>query len=207
VTVITNGFDLKTAENDVQLDKKFTFSHIGSLLSGRNPENLWKCLEELISENKEFANEFRLNLIGAVSEDVLDSIKFAGLENHLRLQKYVPHAEAIELQRRSQVLLLIEIDSKETEAIIPGKVFEYMAAKRPILALGPAEWDICQILDETLAGTFFRYSEEKELKSHILKLYSQFKEGRLEVESRNIQNYHRKALTANLAKLLKQTWL
>ncbi|MDT0690532.1 glycosyltransferase family 4 protein [Salegentibacter sp. F188] len=204
VTVITNGFDEKPTKNGIQLDKKFSFSHIGSLLSGRNPENLWKCLGELISENKSFADDFMLNLVGAVSEEVLDSIKAAGLKDHLTLQKYVPHFEAIKLQRKSQVLLLIEIDSRETQGIIPGKVFEYLSAKRPILALGPEKWDICQILDETLAGTFFLYSEKEELKQHILNLYSQFKKGRLEVNSRNIENYHRKTLTGNLANLLKQ---
>ncbi|MDT0646623.1 glycosyltransferase family 4 protein [Zunongwangia sp. F260] len=204
VSVITNGFDEEPAENNIQLDKKFTFSHIGSLLSGRNPENLWNCLGELVLEEKSFADDFILNLVGAVSEEVLDSIKAAGLKDHLSLHKYVPHAEAIALQRRSQVLLLIEIDSQETKGIIPGKVFEYLAAKRPILALGPAEWDICQFLEETLAGTFFKYSEEEKLKYHILKLYRKFKEERLEIDSRNIENYHRKALTRNLANLLKQ---
>ncbi|MDT0644019.1 glycosyltransferase family 4 protein [Zunongwangia sp. F363] len=204
VSVITNGFDTEIASENIELDQKFTFSHIGSLLSGRNPQNLWKALGEIIRENSGFAKDFELKLVGAVSEEVLNSIKAEGLEKQLKIQQYVPHPEAIIFQRKSEVLLLIEIDSNETTGIIPGKVFEYMAAKRPILALGPAEWDVRKILEETAAGQFFKYSEKEEIKGYLLQLYSDYKNGRLQVNSENTDRYHRRSLTEELANLLKE---
>ncbi|MDT0677220.1 glycosyltransferase family 4 protein [Autumnicola musiva] len=204
VSVITNGFDTEVATENVRLDKKFTFAHIGSLLSGRNPKNLWKAFGELIKENQDFQQDFELKLVGAVSEEVLDSIKAEGLEIYLQIKKYVPHSEAIEIQRRSQVLLLIEIDSEETKGIIAGKVFEYIASKRPILAMGPMEWDVRRILEETSGGSFFGYSEKENLKIYLLQLYSEYKHGRLKSISRNIDHYHRRNITAQLAMLLKK---
>ena len=202
ITVITNGYDVEKIDRP-SLDEHFSISHIGSLLAGRNPQNLWKALAELISENEDFRNDFRLKLVGAVGEGVLESIKSAGLEASLELCGYVSHKRALEMQQASQLLLLIEIDSVETTGIIPGKLFEYMAANRPIVAVGPANADIQKIITETNTGKFFGYSEKNEVKEFILSSYNSFKQGELKTYPIGLQKYSRKALTGELAKLLK----
>lgn len=202
ISVITNGFDTPF-QGDVKLDETFTISHIGSLLSGRNPTNLWMGLQELKMEIPEFSKDLRLKLVGAVSEEVLATIKSFGLEENLEVLGYVSHPEALKLQNSSQVLLLVEIDSVETRGIIPGKLFEYMAAKRPILALGPEKWDVEKILYETGSGNFFNYREKEELKYRINAYYHLYKEKRLLSDSKNIEKYSRKFLTGKLAELLK----
>lgn len=202
VTVITNGYDVVKIEKP-ELDSSFSLSHIGSLLAGRNPEQLWKALAELVSENADFAQDFKLKLIGAVGEGVLESIKRAGLESNLELKGYVPHKEALRLQHSSQMLLLIEIDSEETKGIIPGKIFEYMVTQRPILAVGPENADIQKIITETNTGKFFLYKERQEIKDHVLSCYKSFKEGGLAAHPIGLQKYSRKNLTGELAKLLK----
>ncbi len=203
VKVITNGYDLD-AEISSELDQKFSLAHIGSLLSGRNPKNLWKVLQELTSENKDFKEDLVLNLVGTLSNDVLDSIKEYDLETYLELPGYVSHKKANKIQQTSQVLLLVEIDSIETKGIIPGKLFEYMAAKRPILALGPKDWDVKNILAETNSGTYFGYQEETSLKEHILSMYNLYKTQQLKVTSVNTEKYSRMNLTGELAKILKE---
>lgn len=203
ITVITNGYDFHP-ETDVDLDKNFSISHIGSLLSGRDPKNLWQVLKELIEENEAFANDFILVLVGTVSDEVLRSIKAAGIEKNLKLLGYVPHYEAQKIQKRSQVLLLTEINSEDTRGIIPGKVFEYLASKRPIIALGPEKWDVEKILFETGSGNFFSYCEKVELKSRILDYYELYKIDNLRSDSKNIEKYSRKNLTGKLAELILQ---
>ncbi|MFD0975480.1 glycosyltransferase family 4 protein [Salinimicrobium gaetbulicola] len=202
ISVITNGYDYEKVDA-TPLDQKFSLSHIGSLLSGRNPKNLWNALAELISENPDFANDFQLKLIGAVGDPVLESIKKAGLQDHLVLKGYVSHTEALQLQRSSQVLLLIEIDSEDTRGIIPGKLFEYMVSNRLILAVGPEKADIEKLISETNTGKFFLYSQKEEIKNFIFERYKEFKSGTLQSHPIGLQKYSRKALTGELAELIK----
>jgi glycosyltransferase involved in cell wall biosynthesis len=202
VTVITNGYE-EISEAEISLDKKFSISHIGSLLSGRDPKILWQVLRDLVAEDLSFEKDFKLKLAGTVSEDVISSIKYHGLENNLQLLGYVSHEDALKLQRSSQLLLLIEIDSDETKGIIPGKLFEYLAAQRPIIAIGPEGWDVSRILLDTQAGNCFQYLEKDRLKAAILNYYSQFKEGSLQVNPKNIEHFSRKQLTGQLAQLIK----
>jgi hypothetical protein len=204
ISVITNGFDdFENLEETIELDEKFSISHIGSLLSERNPENLWRAIVELTKENSAFAEDIELKLAGTVSEEVIASIKSFGLGEKLQLVGYVSHKQAISLQQKSRVLLLIEIDSDETRGIIPGKLFEYLMAKRPILAIGPDKWDVRQILKETGTGDYFQYSEKEQLKNIILAHYKNYKKGDSNFVAGNIQQYHRKNLTQKLASLLK----
>lgn len=201
IKVITNGFDSEVS-TDEQLDTEFTISHIGSLLSERNPEMLWETLSELITENKEFASNFKLQLAGAVSEEVLFSIEKYGLKKHLKNFGYISHQEAVNLQKKSQVLLLIEIDSIDTRVIIPGKLFEYMASDRPILALGPKDSDVEPILVSTKTGEFFDYTQKKEIKNKILTWFEDFQNKNLITEAIDIAAFSRKNLTKQLAEVL-----
>ena len=205
IEVITNGFDSDVDESTAlsKLDENFSISHIGSLLSGRNPISLWKVLAEISAENKDFRNDFKLKLYGAVSDEVVQSIKEAGLEKNLLLGGYIGHSEALRIQKSSQLLLLIEINSEETKGIIAGKLFEYLAAKRPILAIGPIEWDVAKIIEETASGESFLYQEELALKEYILRSYQKYRENKLLSDSKNIRDYHRKNLTKKLAELIK----
>ena len=201
IEVITNGYDMEQVRKK-PLDDKFTLAHIGSFLSARNPTILWKALQELITENKEFNKQFQLKLIGAVSAEVLQSIMEFGLNNHVNHLGYLPHHEAIMEQRSSQVLLLIEIDSQETRCIIPGKLFEYMVSERPIIAIGPEHADFAQIIKETNTGAFFKYDELEALKTQILYYFEQFQQNNLKVFPVGLQQYSRISLTEKLAKLL-----
>src|SRR5690606_1604231 len=167
ITVITTGYDIEKNEKQT-LDAKFSLVHIGSFLSERNPRILWKALSEIIKENKDFSDDFELKLIGIVSEEVLDTIKEFKLESYIKNFGYLSHIKSVEEQRKSQVLLLIESDSDQTKAIIPGKLFEYMVSNRPILAIANDASDIKDIIVSTNTGVFFDYSEKERLKEVVL---------------------------------------
>ncbi|MDH7912616.1 glycosyl transferase family 1 [Winogradskyella sp. SYSU M77433] len=201
ITVITNGYDSHSVRVEGK-DESFTFSHIGSLLSERNPKVLWEVFSELVAENKEFSKLFQLNLIGVVSDDVVESIHNYGLKNHLNIVGYVSHNEAIKFQMQSQILSLIEIDSEDTKAIIPGKLFEYMISETPILAIGPEESDIQKIIASTNTGNYYSYNQKEELKLQVLNYFDAYQNNSLEVNAIGLQPYSRKALTKKLADLI-----
>ena len=201
IQVITNGYDIENIGKQ-KLDSKFSLAHIGSLLSERNPKFLWQCLSELIYENPLFEANFELKLIGALSPDVLDSIHDFGLSKYINNLGYVSHREALEQQRKSQVLLLIEINSEETKSIIPGKLFEYMVSERPIIGIGPEGADFSKILKETNTGIFVNYDEKEKLKSTIENYFKEFLEGNLSSNAVGLQNYSRENLTKQLVGIL-----
>lgn len=204
IQVITNGYDVEYVEKQ-PLDNKFSLAHIGSLLSERNPRVLWKALRELVKEDEQFAKDFELKLVGKVSSDVIDAIEEFKLTPYLNNMGYVSHQEALIQQRTSQVLLLIEIDSYLTKGIIPGKLYEYMAAERPILGIGPEEADFANILKSTNAGVFCQYDEKDIIKEHLLNYYRLFKENNLKVYAMGLQYYSRKKLTEKLAEIIKKS--
>lgn len=201
VMTITNGYD-EPDRVDYEPAKAFCLSHIGSLLSGRDPKILWEALCELTHEIKGFKDDLKIKLVGAVSEDVLASIRHAGLSPYLITVDYVPHSEALKLQREARVLLLLEIDAEITRGIIPGKLFEYMAARRPVLAIGPEQWEVGTILQETRVGKAYTYSEKLEVKEAIKSLYDDYLNNTDSSEGASIETYTRKALTGRLAQLL-----
>lgn len=77
-----------------------------------------------------------------------------------------------------------------------------MAAKRPIIALGPEESDIEKIIAETKSGQFFSYLDEARLKVELHQMYERFKNGDLEIASEGIEKYSRRELTKQMAALI-----
>ncbi|WP_316931323.1 glycosyltransferase [Polaribacter sp. Hel1_85] len=202
--MITNGFDDEVStRNIIRLDKKFTISYIGLLPKQSNPKVLFRVLKKLCSQNENFKRDLKLNFIGDISDEVKTEVGNNNLLENVNFVGYVNHFEAIEYQKKAQVLLLLIPNIEKSKGILTGKLFEYLTAKRPILAIGPKEGDLSEILKETNAGCVVDFSNEKELSSEILKLYLQYNEGSLEVNSKNIEKYHRKELTKKLASIIK----
>lgn len=203
IDVITNGYDIEHIEKK-PLDKKFTIAHIGSLLSDRNPRVLWKALAELIKNNPDFKQDFELKLAGKVSTQILNTLEEFKLSPYVNNMGYISHQQAITEQRTSQVLLLLEIDSEETRAIIPGKLFEYMAAERPILAIGPEKSDAEALIKQTNTGQYFCYDEKDRIAECIEKMYQQYSENKLKSYGIGLQYFSRKKLTQKLAEIIHQ---
>lgn len=204
VEVITNGFDDEVlTRNLIRLDSKFTISYIGLLPKQSNPKLFFKVLSELCKDNEDFKKDLQLNFIGDIADEVKQELVFNKLEENSNFLGYVAHKEAIEFQQKAQVLLLLIPNVEKSEGILTGKLFEYLTAKRPILAIGPEDGDLSSVLKETNAGVVVGFNNEVKLKSELLKLYGQYKQGKLIVESKNLKQFHRKELTRKLSVIIK----
>ena len=117
---------------------------------------------------------------------------------------YLPHDEVIKCQQQSQVLLLIINETPNSAMILTGKFFEYMAARRPILCLGPEDGDAARILKETQTGLLAGFQDVDRMKKNILHFYRQFKDGNLNVLGRGIEKFSRRELTRELSKVLNE---
>ena len=169
----------------------------------RNPAILWEVLHEISNQNIDFKNDLSIKLIGKIDETVIQDIKVFNPKNIVRIP-YLEHEEVRKYQASSQVLLLSINRVPSAKGIITGKIFEYLQAKRPILGIGPEDGDAAAILNKTNAGKMVGFDHKNELKATILKLYKDFKEEKLVVKSINIEQYHRKNITSQLAEVIKK---
>jgi len=201
--VITNGFDGKLSDHKNELDTKFTLTHVGMMNADRNPKNLWIALAELTKENLEFAKVLQIKLIGKVDDAVIKSIHASKLEDKAQFINYIPHHEVMDYQRSAQVLLLSVNNVPAAKGIITGKIFEYLQAKRPILALAPKDGDLAEIINKTNSGVVVGFEDKEKIKDAVLDYYKKYKNSNLNVESNNIEQYHRKNLTKQLVEVIK----
>lgn len=205
VEVIPNGFDDEVEHDEkIELSQKFSLSYIGLLPKSSLPTNLLMAIQCLIDENSDFKNDIELNFIGDIHESVSALIHELQLSNYTNFFGYVPHKEAIKYQKSAQVLLVLIPNVDGNKGIITGKVFEYMAANRPIFALGPINGDLQSILTNSNAGTIIDYDDYAKIKSVIIDLYTKFKTQKLAIRSKGIEKYHRRNLTKQLAAIIKQ---
>ncbi len=203
VETITNGFDTSDySDESVELDTKFTLAHLGTINKARNPEVLWKAITQLVKEDPIFGNNLELKFIGRMDAAIIDSLNQFELIKYLSKTDFIPHNKVVEKERQSQVLLLLINNTQNAEGILTGKFFEYLAAKRPILAIGPTKGDVASILSASKAGEIVGFNDVETLKQVIRSFYTRYLEQKLEVNPDNINAYSRFELTRKLSVIL-----
>ena len=198
VELITNGYDTSDFKLLPKTNDKFIIGHYGLLNHLRNPKNLWKSLDNLCRENKAFNSKLEIHLSGNIDIEVIAEIEtHTYLKDKVMQLGYLSHAEVLSEYNEASVLLLLLFNSISGIGNYPGKIFEYFAAKRSILAFGPKDSDAEKLIEKTKAGMYFSYDETK-LKDNILDLFkneSQF-------NFKNTESFSREKLTQDLSELL-----
>ncbi|MCV9385729.1 glycosyltransferase [Reichenbachiella ulvae] len=205
--MVTNGVDESDFTDYIRepaSQEYFTLSHMGLLNDMRNPSALWKVLEQLCEELDGFAKSLRIFLSGMISQDVLESLQKSGLSKNLQYEKYLSHQEVVQQYSQSSVLLLLMNRSDNADWLIPGKLFEYFFAEREVLAFGSKVSDVNTILNEANLGAVVDYDDVVTIKERIKQAYQRFQSGMYHVPVKNMENYTRRKLTGQLAKVLNE---
>jgi len=201
-TQITNGFD-DEFKSDVDQDKAFSLVHVGSIPPARNHTSLWKAISNLQKEQPSFSQDFQLQLIGKTDISVKKSVQEWNIEHNIEFVPYLAHDEAVLRQQKAQVLLLLINDSRNAKSILTGKFFEYLAARRPILAIGPKDGEVAAILESTGAGICLDFQDQKGIENALKSYYEQWlSHGKCSIPHTTIENYSRKKLTEKLSKII-----
>ncbi len=204
VELITNGFDEEDFNREFELDEYFNITHTGLFASDGNPETLWKVLADKCSSDEEFKRSLRIRLVGKTDKEIIDSIVSAGLGQNLRDFGYQSHEVAVREQLNASVLILPLRKEPEYEAVLPGKLFEYLASRRPILGIGQTEGAMAKVVRETGSGVVYNWDEEKKIKAWIDLCWDEFKNDELKDNMSDISKYSRRKLTKRLASLLNE---
>jgi glycosyltransferase involved in cell wall biosynthesis len=201
VRVIPNGSDFDDfAGLEYRPGDRFRITHTGSFFGQRNPRAFLSALAKSGLEDvvARFVGDFR-----AADREWVETL---GLGDRLELLPYVPHRQALELQRDSEANLLLLPDAAGRGKVVPsGKIFEYLAAERPILAAVPTDGAAAELIRETGAGIVVAPDDERGLREALLGLHARWRAGKLTngyLSEEQRTRLSRKTRVADLADLL-----
>lgn len=136
--VIPNGYDEEDFEGIIPvMPVRFTITYVGTLSEVYPLDGLLSALALLEKDGVDFLFRFA----GTISSEIKAKINSYLSSTKTEIISYVSHPEAIKLMAESSLLLLIIPDTRKNDAITPGKVFEYIAAGKPVLYIGPHDGD------------------------------------------------------------------
>ncbi|MDY0279837.1 MAG: glycosyl transferase family 1 [Salinivirgaceae bacterium] len=203
VDVIFWGYDEQEFQKTEQkLDTKFSITHAGLLGFDRLPETLFKILGELKSENPQFAADLKIDFPGSVDYSIVEELKKNNLFENCWLPGNISRINAIERTFNSQILLLPLNKAENAQGRIPGKLFECMRAKRPILCLGPETSDVKTIIESTKTGMSFHYDDYDGIRIFITDKYNLFLNNENIVTPLELEQYSVRNQTAKIAEYL-----
>ena len=204
VAMITNGYDGGDFEQAVEPDGFFNVVHTGLFAADGNPLNLWKALGIKAWADADFKAALRLRLVGKVDREVYDAIAEAGLKDNVIDLGYRDHLTAVREQLAATVLVLPLRNDPEYRPILPGKLFEYLASRRPVLGIGQEDGAMARVLADTGAGVTAGWENLEAMRDFIDKAWEQFKAGGVPPVQGDIDRFSRRSLTRELAALLER---
>ena len=207
---IKNGFDPELVNQDTSIDQCFTIVYTGDLYQGkRDPEQFFTVIHDLCDKGIIKRDDVKINFFGypafGSSEDWLqEDIAKHHLQDLVVLHGKVSHEAAISEQRKAQILLLLTWNNPEEQGVYTGKLFEYLAARRPILSFGYSDGGVIkELLLQTNAG--IHAGNNVELKAAIIQAYRDYKQyGAVKYQGINaeVMKYSHKEMAKNFGRIL-----
>ncbi len=203
VEVVSNGYDPEDFRELPGFDhREFSITHLGAMNADRNPAGLWDVLGRLVNTDPFFRKHLQIQLIGKTDISVREALVGHGLSPFAKIIPHLPHREALGMAARSALLLLPLNNTPNVMGIAPGKLYEYLALKRPILCIGPPRGDAATIIRNTTSGAVADFDDSEGCSRALLGWAEDFGRGTLDSQSRGIEAYDRKRLTHRMAALL-----
>jgi hypothetical protein len=205
VHTITNGFDPNDMPSGtVELDERFTVNYTGKVYrKGMDPAPFFDALKAVVESGQVDRTKMEVNFYGDGSPWFYSQVEDRGLQDIVKAHPSVPRQESLDIQRSSQLLLIIGWDNTKEKGVYTGKVFDYLAAKRPILSVGSSEDVIGELLKRT--GTGLIATDQDELRKYLLNAYNEFiANGRVgyQGEMSEVMRFSHRTMAKEFSKLL-----
>lgn len=203
ISVLTNGYDAADVPVLPEIDlatNQLNIVYAGVIDAIRDPRPFFKACKSL---PEELQSKWQIDFVGKVSEKIKEEVgNDPQLKDHVFFRGYVSHQEVFDYYEKADLLLLVLTNTKNAKGNIPGKIFEYAASGRFILALGDPEGDAAQIIHQYQIGKVFAHNQVEALRDFLLTVIND--KSSLRVKSDQVMAYERKNLTHQLAKILDQ---
>ncbi len=205
--VISQGYDsedLKTSPE--KKSDAFRIFYSGTFSPDCNPEPFFLALSDLIKENLIPKEKVRVTHIGlSLGLDLEQLLNRYDLSEIVERRGYLPHKEALSSLSQADLFLLLISSSKGRELISSGKIFEYIAVGKPILAVVPPGGAAAQIIKQLNAGKVVSPENIPEIKETLFHFYKKFENKKItsEIRTDDLRFFERKYLTSRLAKLFE----
>jgi glycosyltransferase involved in cell wall biosynthesis len=175
VYAITHGFDAaEVNEPPANVTAKFTITYTGRIYPGKqDATKLFAALQDLISDGVIDPGEVEIRFFGPKTGWLDKEIQQYALSLIAKQYGTIPRQVALEKQRESQILLLLKWEDPRERGIHPGKIFEYLAARRPVLATGGSNDVVTELLNVTRAG--IDAPAVPDVKGALEKLYGEYR--------------------------------
>ena len=204
IHVIPNGYDA----DDFRLPShppqdEFLVTYTGTLADSYEPEIIFEALRDLAAEEGAHF-PVRLLFVGKLPDSVKQQAQAYGMEQRIRHVDYVPHEEAVKYLLDTTALLLVIPRTAEEKGILTGKLFEYLAARKPIIAIGPPDGDAARIIAECEAGQTFSRDQKAELTDYLRAKINRWRQNPdLDLAGNRAGRYAREQLTGELARIIQ----
>lgn len=202
VELITNGFDEEDFTMDIKPNGFFNIVHTGLFASDGIPATLWKVLADLMEKDPLLRSQLCIRLVGKTDTEVLESLGEYGLSDNVLDLGYRSHIESICEQKAASLLILPLRKAPEYRKTLPGKIFEYMASRRPVLGIGQEYGVAAEFLKTNGAGVMYDWDNYEGLSSFIRQAWERHKAGEWYCTSGDISRFSRRALTRDLVKVM-----
>ena len=151
---------------------EFRVTHTGLFAEDGNPLALWDALAAKCAEDEAFRSALRIRLVGKVDAAIVDAIEARGLGPNLDNLGYRSHDVAVAEQRAASLLILPLRQEPEYRNVLPGKIFEYLAARRPVLGIGQEDGAAAQVLADTRTGVMCDWDQSAAIRSAVDRAWS-----------------------------------
>ncbi len=204
VVLLTNGYDEADFNRNAPAlpEDRFTIVHTGLFASDGNPLCLWDVLARKCTSDSAFKQQLRIRLAGKTDSEIIEALRVRGLSDNVDDLGYLPHFQTVAEQRSANVLILPLRQEPEYAKVLPGKIFEYLAARRPVLGIGQENGAAAAVLKDSGAGVMFDWDRTDPIRNWIDSAWERHLRGEEAPCEGNISSYSRLELTRKLSEIL-----
>ena len=132
----------------------------------------WKVLRNISDENADFNKKLKLIFAGEVHSNFFLNLESYRFTKKIKYHSHLKHNDVVDYMLDSDVLLVSQADTKSVMGRLPAKLFEYIGARRPILAIGKKDSDLEKIISKISFGWFVDFGNKNLLKQSINEIFS-----------------------------------